>query len=317
MISTSIAKAVTILNNEDVVAIPTETVYGLAANIFSEKAVKKIFEMKQRPLFNPLIVHIHSIDQLAKLTDHVPDKAKILAQYFWPGPLTLVLKKHESVPDLVTAGKNSVAVRMPNHPVTLNLLQSLKFPLAAPSANPFGCISPTKAEHVAEYFGEKLKMILEGGNCENGIESTIIGFEADEPILYRYGAISLEEIEEKIGTVIIKNKEEISPNAPGMLLKHYAPKTRTYLETNVEECLKLFPNKKIGILLFSKKIEAPENVYQMVLSENADFKEAAANLYESLHHLDKLKFDLIIVEKLPDHDLGVSINDRLKRATAK
>ena len=317
MISNEISKAVEILNDEELVAIPTETVYGLAANIFSEKAVKKIFEMKNRPFFNPLIVHIHSLNQLEDLVKNLPSKAKLLAESFWPGPLTLVLKKHESVPDLVTAGKDSVAVRMPNHSVTLELLRSLNFPLAAPSANPFGNISPTKAVHVAEYFGEKLQMVLEGGDCKNGIESTIIGFEEDEPILYRFGAISTEEIEKVIGKIIIRNKEEIAPNAPGMLLRHYAPNTPTYLENDVEEFLKLFPDKKIGVLLFSKNVQASENVYQKVLSPSGDLKEAAANLYESLHHLDKLGLDLIIAERLPNFDLGVSINDRLQRATEK
>ena len=317
MISTEIPKAVTILNNEELVAIPTETVYGLAANIFSERAVKKIFEMKNRPFFNPLIVHIHSLDQLNLLVKYLPSKAKLLAETFWPGPLTLVLKKKESVPDLVTAGKNSVAIRMPNHPITLELLRSLEFPLAAPSANPFGSISPTKSKHVENYFGQKLQMVLEGGNCKNGIESTIIGFEDDEPVLYRFGAISIEEIEKLVGKIIIRNKEEISPDAPGMLLRHYAPSTPTYLETNIESSLKRFPNKKIGLLLFSKKIETSADVYQKVLSTKGDFKEAAANLYDFLHHLDHLHLDLIIAERLPDFDLGVSINDRLQRATEK
>lgn len=317
MISNEILKAVEILNNDELVAIPTETVYGLAANIFSEKAVKKIFETKGRPFFNPLIVHIHSLTQFGDLVKYLPSKAKLLAETFWPGPLTLVLKKNDSVPDLVTAGKDSVAVRMPNHPVTLELLRALNFPLAAPSANPFGSISPTKAKHVEDYFGEKLQMVLEGGSCKNGIESTIIGFEDDEPILYRYGAISLEEIEKVVGKIIIRNKEEITPDAPGMLLRHYAPGTPTYLESNIEESLKSYPNKKIGLLLFSNTIETSEDIYQKVLSPKGNFEEAAANLYDYLHHLDHLQFDLIIAERFPDFDLGVSINDRLQRATEK
>lgn len=317
IISKNIQRAIDILNHEELVAIPTETVYGLAGNIYSKKAVSKIFEMKNRPLFNPLIVHIHTINQLDELASYIPPKARLLASTFWPGALTLVLKKKMLVPDIITAGKDSVAIRMPSHPLTLALLKQLSFPLAAPSANPFGCISPTKAIHVEEYFGDKLQMVLDGGDCKNGIESTIIGFENDEPVVYRLGAISIEDIEDVIGKIEIKNKTEISPDAPGMLLRHYAPATTTHLETDVEEFIKLHPNKKIGLLLFSKEVNAPGIIHQEILSKNADFKEAAANLYAALHLLDKLHLDMIIAEKLPDIGLGKSINDRLERATKK
>ncbi len=180
IISTDLSKAVELLNNEELVAIPTETVYGLAGNIFSEKAVKAIFETKERPFFNPLIVHIPNIDYLETIVEAVPEKAKLLAEAFWPGPITLVLKKKSIIPDLITGGKDTVAVRIPNHPLTLDLLSKLVFPLAAPSANPFNRISPTKAEHVESYFKDKIKMVLDGGACKSGIESTIIGFENGE-----------------------------------------------------------------------------------------------------------------------------------------
>jgi L-threonylcarbamoyladenylate synthase len=317
MISDNIQKAVEILNQDELVAIPTETVYGLAANIYSKVAVSKIFETKNRPLFNPLIVHIHDINQLEELCSVIPEKAHVLANTFWPGALTLVLKKNEKVPDLITAGKDSVAIRMPNHAVTLALLKQLSFPLAAPSANPFGCISPTKAIHVDEYFGDKLQMVLEGGDCKNGIESTIVGFEGDEPILYRLGAIAIEDIEAVIGPVKIKNKEENTPDAPGMLSKHYAPATTTILEQNIEASIKLFSDKKIGLLLFSKKINDPNVIHQEILSENNNLEEAASNLYNALHKLDKLNLDIIIAEQFPDFGLGKSINDRLVRATKK
>jgi L-threonylcarbamoyladenylate synthase len=231
--------------------------------------------------------------------------------------LTLVLKKNNKVPDLITAGKDSVAIRIPNHPVTLALLKQLSFPLAAPSANPFGCISPTKAIHVEEYFGDKLQMVLEGGDCKNGIESTIIGFEGDEPILYRLGAIALEDIESVIGLVKIKNKEEHTPDAPGMLSKHYAPATTTVLEKNIEQSIKSFQGKKIGLLLFSQKINSQHVFHQEILSNNNDLEEAAANLYTAMHNLDKLHLDIIIAERFPDIGLGKSINDRLERATKK
>jgi len=317
MISDNLKKAVEILTQNKLVAIPTETVYGLAGNIYSDEAVLKIFEMKKRPLLNPLIVHIHDIKQLEELTSYIPEKARLLVSSFWPGPLTLVLKKNLCVPDLITAGKDTVAIRMPNHPVTLALLEQLSFPIAAPSANPFGCISPTKAMHVKDYFGDKLEMVLEGGDCSTGIESTIIGFEQDQPILYRLGAISIEEIELVIGDLKIKNKNEINPDAPGMLSKHYAPKTSTYLVTDIETSLNSFPGKKIGIVSFSKRIDVNHFIHQEILSEKGDLREAATNLYSILHRLDKLELDVIIAERLPDIGLGKSINDRLERATKK
>lgn len=317
IISKDISKAVVILNQEELVAIPTETVYGLAGNIYSEKAIKAIFEMKKRPFFNPLIVHIHAIEQLEDLVQEIPEKARILANTFWPGSLTMVMKKKVTVPDLITAGKDSVAVRIPDHPVTLELLRSLDFPLAAPSANPFGSISPTTSFHVADYFQNVLPMVLEGGNCRNGIESTIIGFENGEPVLYRLGSISLESIENVIGKIQVKNKEEVSPNAPGMLSRHYAPLTTTYLENDVQKFVEQFPNQRIGLLTFQYKIENVSVVYQEVLSEKGDLKEATSNLYAALHRLDKMNLDLIVAEKFPDFELGKSINDRLERATKK
>jgi L-threonylcarbamoyladenylate synthase len=317
IVSKDISKAAEILNEENLVAIPTETVYGLAGNIYSEKAIRAIFEMKQRPFFNPLIVHIKSISQLDDLAKEIPEKARLLADKFWPGPLTMVLKKQDSVPDLVTAGKDSVAIRVPNHPKTLALLATLDFPLAAPSANPFGSISPTNAFHVVEYFGEKLRMVLDGGSCQNGIESTIIGFENEEAVLYRLGSISVEDIEGVIGKIQIKNKKENAPDAPGMLSKHYAPVTSTFLKSDVAKFIKGFPEKRIGLLLFKEKIESTTVIHQEVLSEKGDLKEAASNLYAAMHRLDTKELDMIVAEQFPDFELGKSINDRLERATTK
>jgi L-threonylcarbamoyladenylate synthase len=310
-----ILKAISLLTEGKVVAIPTETVYGLAANAFNENAVKHIFEIKQRPFFNPLIVHIKSIDYLEKVASSVPPKALILAKHFWPGSLTLLLPKKDIVPAIVTAGKNTVAVRVPNHPIALELLKTLDFPLAAPSANPFGTISPTEAKHVTDYFEDKIPMVLDGGICQNGIESTIIGFELDEPILFRLGSITIEEIEKVIGQIRFKTKNEIAPEAPGMLAKHYAPKTKTFLETDVNQFLKKHADKKIGVLLFNQKIKTQEHIYQEVLSENRNYKEAASNLYAAMHRLDKMGLDFLVAERFPDEDLGKSINDKLERAT--
>ncbi|WP_297806296.1 L-threonylcarbamoyladenylate synthase [uncultured Polaribacter sp.] len=314
IISKDIQKAITLLTNEKLVAIPTETVYGLAGNIFSEKAIKSIFSTKKRPFFNPLIVHISSVNSLNDIVIHLPEKAKLLAAAFWPGSMTLVLKKNDKIPDIITAGKNTVAVRVPNHPVTLELLKKLPFPLAAPSANPFGSISPTKPEHVERYFKDDIEQVLDGGSCTNGIESTIIGFENDEPIIYRLGALALEDIEAVVGKINIKNKEEISPDAPGMLARHYAPATRTFLVDNVANEVKKHSGKKIGILVFKDSLNAPF-LTEIILSKKGSMQESASKLYDSLHELDHQNLDVIITEKFPNHGLGKSINDRLQRAT--
>lgn len=314
-ITTDLLEAKKILEKEELVAIPTETVYGLAGNIYSEKAIKKIFQTKKRPLFNPLIVHIASTAKLKEIVSEIPKKAQQLADAFWPGSLTLVLKKNANIPDSITAGKDTVAVRVPNHELTLRLLQLLDFPLAAPSANPFGSISPTTAEHVADYFPNDLEMVLQGGNCINGIESTIIGFENNNPILYRLGSISKEEIEAIIGPVQIKNKQESAPDAPGMLSRHYAPKTKTILVDDAELELKKYPNAKVGLLVFQNTLSNSKEIVIEILSKKGDLKEATANLYAAMHRLDKQKLDLIIAEKFPDIELGTSINDRLERAT--
>lgn len=314
-ISTSIQDAKTLLEKDEIVAIPTETVYGLAGNIFSETAIQKIFETKKRPSYNPLIVHIDSIEKLDQIVSEIPDKAKVLATAFWPGSLTLVLNKRNTVPDSITAGKNTVAVRVPNHPMTLALLQSLDFPLAAPSANPFGSISPTSAQHVAEYFESSVKMVLDGGTCANGIESTIVGFEKEEAILYRLGAISVEDIESLIGPLKRQTQNDISPKAPGMLSRHYAPRTKIILTTDLPLCIEQNQNSKVGVISFTKS-DLPSTISAIeILSEKGNLKEASKNLYAAMHRLDKLNLDFIIATYFPENDLGNSINDRLLRAT--
>jgi L-threonylcarbamoyladenylate synthase len=316
-ISNSIQKAVALLDQDQIIGIPTETVYGLAGNIYSQKAIESIFTMKQRPFFNPLIVHIKSAAALSEIARDIPEKAALLAKAFWPGPLTLVLKKQIAIPDLVTGGKDTVAVRVPNHPVILALLNQLAYPLAAPSANPFGSISPTTATHVADYFEEVLPMVLDGGACQRGIESTIIGFENGEPILYRMGSLAVEDIEAVVGSVKMITHDDIAPAAPGMLSKHYAPLTTTFLTADVKKKLISIPNQKIGVLVFQKRIEDSNIVQQEVLSPTGNLAEAASQLYAALHRLDHCNLDCIIAERFPDFGLGKTINDRLKRATQK
>jgi L-threonylcarbamoyladenylate synthase len=314
IISKDIQKAIALLTKDQLVAIPTETVYGLAGNIFSEKAIKRIFSTKKRPFFNPLIVHISGMDALEDIVTHIPEKAKLLAAAFWPGSMTLVLKKNKNIPDIITAGKDTVAVRIPNHPVTLALLKQLPFPLAAPSANPFGSISPTKAVHVERYFKKEIQMVLDGGSCANGIESTIIGFENDEPIIYRLGALALEDIETIVGKVCLKNKKEENPEAPGMLARHYAPNTSTFLVDDVAKEVQKHPGKKIGVLVFNASLN-DKNLTEIILAKKGSMQEAASKLYDALHELDHQNLDLIIAERFPDFGLGKSINDRLQRAT--
>lgn len=315
IISKDISKAITLLNNEELVAIPTETVYGLAGNIYSKKAINAIFKTKKRPLFNPLIVHIANIDYLETIVAEVPEKARRLANAFWPGPITLVLKKKPTIPDLITAGKTTVAVRIPNHPMTLELLTKLDFPLAAPSANPFNRISPTTAQHVEGYFKNEIKMVLDGGPCQKGIESTIIGFENGEPIVYRLGSTSIEDLEAVVGKVEIKNKKEAAPEAPGMLERHYAPKTKTVLTSHLTETLEDYKDLRIGLLTYNDILNDDAIDFKIVLSESKNLEEAASKLYDALHQLDHQNLDIIIAEQLPDYGLGKSINDRLFRAT--
>lgn len=315
IISSDISKAVHYLSKGDVVAIPTETVYGLAGNIFMEDAINSIFDVKQRPRFNPLIVHLNNLEQVHEIVREFPEKAQLLAKTFWPGPLTLILPKRSSVPDAVTAGKDTVAIRIPDHPVTIELLKQLPFPIAAPSANPFNRISPTSSAHVEEYFKNDIPMILEGGECNRGIESTIIGFENNEPIIYRLGSLALEEIEKIIGKVSIKNKKESAPNAPGMLAKHYAPKTKIILVDDLKESILKYPTHKIGVLRFKGEITMPQVSKLELLSKSGNLNEAASNLYSALHSLDNASLDLIIAERFPNQGLGKTINDRLERAT--
>ena len=314
MITSDLNQVKTALINGDIIALPTETVYGLAANIYLDSALEKVFKLKKRPSYNPLIVHISNAGILEQIAKNIPVKARELANVFWPGPLTLVLEKQDQIPNRITAGKPTVAVRVPNHPIALQLLKSLNFPLAAPSANPFGSLSPTSAEHVALYFKEEINFILDGGPCFCGLESTIIGFENDKPILYRHGAISIEEIEKIIGPIKIKNQNSKNPSAPGMLTRHYAPKTQIQINDDISLALAQNPDKKIGVLSFRKNKKIKTEIHQEVLSISGDLNEASKNLYAALHRLDHMNLDLIISPFFPEKGLGKTINDRLKRA---
>jgi L-threonylcarbamoyladenylate synthase len=315
MIGTCVDTAALHLQADKVVAIPTETVYGLAGNALSEKALATIFQVKNRPQFDPLIVHIADTAQVSRYATDFPEKAQQLAAEFWPGPLTLLLPKNNIIPDLCTSGLSRVALRIPNHPLALKLLKKLSFPLAAPSANPFGYISPTTAQHVADQLGDKISYILDGGACQVGLESTIVGFEADEAVVYRKGGLSIEAIEAVIGKVRVMQHSTSQPAAPGMLKSHYAPRIPLMLG-NLDELLKQAHPQQIGILSFRKKyIQLPDS-QQIVLSETGNYAEAAQRLFAALRYLDSLPIRIIFAELLPEEDLGRAINDRLRRAAA-
>ena len=249
--SNSIEKATYWLNQNKVIAIPTETVYGLAANIFDEEAIQSIYKIKGRPSNNPLIVHIAKIDDLALVAKNVSPKIYALAKMFWPGPLTLILEKNKNISNLITSNQQTVAVRMPNHAMALEIINKLGCPIVAPSANPYMAVSPTSAKHVRNYFNHQLPIVIDGGYCKNGIESTIIGFENEELVLYRQGAISKDVME---GKTNIKIKDYENSNSiiqtSGMHKKHYAPKTNLILTNNTVKCLEKLNTKNVGIISF-------------------------------------------------------------------
>jgi len=313
-IGTDIGKAAEHLKARRLVAIPTETVYGLAGNALDDQAVATIFSVKNRPRFDPIIVHITGLAQAARHTTDIPQKAKALAEAFWPGPLTLLLKKNGTIPDLVTAGMPEVGLRAPAHPLTQALLEQLPFPLAAPSANPFGYVSPTRPEHVNEQLGDKIAYILDGGPCTIGIESTIIGFDEDgQAVLYRLGGLSVSQVEAITGKVIIRTNASSDPRAPGQLKSHYAP-AKPLIIGDIDTLLATYDPNDVAVLSFRKSYDLP---YQTVLSEVGDIEEAARNLFAAMRMLEKMPVKVILAGLVPDEGLGKAINDRLMRASAK
>ncbi|HEY9486863.1 MAG TPA: L-threonylcarbamoyladenylate synthase [Chryseosolibacter sp.] len=309
-IGKDINKAKQLLERGDLVAIPTETVYGLAGNALDEKAVTAIFKVKNRPAFDPLIIHVPSLQKAGQYVHKIPEKASALANAFWPGPLTLLLEKKNIIPDLVTSGLPTVGIRCPDHPLTRQLLEELNFPLAAPSANPFGYISPTTPAHVHNQLGSKIPYILDGGACGIGIESTIIGFDNEGGIIFRTGGLKIEDIEQVIGKVRIHANTSSNPNSPGQLKSHYAPRKKLLIG-NVNELISQNESKNIGILSFQNEYNIPT---QIILSPSGDLEEAARNLFSALRKLDEAPVDVILAEYVPDTGLGRAINDRLKRA---
>ena len=312
-IGTNWEEAAHFLLLNEVVAIPTETVYGLAGNALSENAILKIFKVKNRPHFNPLIIHTWNWDAIRAYVKNVPAEADKIANQFCPGPITFLLEKKNIIPDLVTAGFHKVAIRIPAHGLTQQLLKALPFPLAAPSANRFGYVSPTTAEHVVQGLDGIIPYILDGGACKVGVESTIIDFEGDDVIIRRKGGITAEAIGEIIGrTVLTRTHASDHPVAPGQLKSHYATQTPLFTETT-PELQKIFAGKKIAKIAFGTVIQGDAD-YIFNLSPSADIDEAARNLFAMMRQADNCGADIIFANLLPETGLGAAINDRLKRA---
>ena len=296
----------------ELVAFPTETVYGLGADALNSAAVSKIFTVKNRPYFDPLIVHVDDKKKLEAIC-YLNEQAKKLMELFMPGALTLVLRKKKIIPSIVTAGLPTVAVRMPAHPVAKKIIKRANTPVAAPSANEFGYLSPTAAKHVDEQLGKKIDLIIDGGPCKLGIESTIIGFEDSKPVLLRYGGIPVEEIENAVGKISIKNFSE-KPSAPGQLPWHYSPRTKIKI---FSERIPVGKNEKAGYLFFRKPNQMPKSSAIKILSAEGNLTEAASRLFDCLHKLDKKNPDIIYAEAVPEKGVGRAIMDRLKKASKR
>ncbi|MBB3698011.1 threonylcarbamoyl-AMP synthase [Flammeovirga yaeyamensis] len=315
IIDSSIAKAKEVLDKGGLIGLPTETVYGLAGNALDPKAAAHIFEVKARPSFDPLIVHSDSLERLSPYVKDIPEAAQKLADAFWPGSLTMVLPRSEKIHDLITSGLDTVAVRVPKHQLALNLLSQLDFPVAAPSANPFGYISPTSAQHVQDGLGEKIDYILDGGDCFVGVESTIVGFPNGIPTIYRKGGIPVEEIEKVIGKVEVNAQSSSQPQAPGMLHRHYAPNAQLLLG-DIKKMIEEYKGKDFVTLSLSSSFDNVPEENQFTLSKEGDLNEAARNLFKTLRLIDKKNPSFILGEWMPEEGLGRAMNDRIKRAAA-
>lgn len=315
-IGADIACAADWLKRGEPVAVPTETVYGLAANALDPAAVVKVFEVKKRPAFDPLIVHLPDFELIGKYATEVPAVLEQLANAFWPGPLTILLPKKDLIPDLVTSGLPRVALRVPAHPLMRELLRELPFPLAAPSANPFGYISPTTAGHVWDQLKGEIPYILDGGPCHIGVESTIAGFEDGQLTVYRLGGLPLEDLEAVAGPVAVRLNQSSNPAAPGMLKSHYAPRKPLYLG-DIQALVRKYAGERAGVLSLMPRSDLPPDALKMVLSERGDLGEAAQNLFAAMRALDAADVELIIAEPMPESGLGRAINDRLRRAAKR
>ncbi len=313
LITNDPAEAADVIRRGGLVALPTETVYGLGANAWNSTAVAGIFAAKERPEFDPLIVHLPSVAALPQVATSIPPRAQRLADAFWPGPLTLVLPKQPAVSDLVTSGLPTVGVRIPAHPMMRAVLELAAVPIAAPSANRFGRLSPTTAEHVFDQLGDRIDLILDGGPCSLGVESTIVFVDDQSATILRPGGLAMEAIAEVIGSVEIAKGSSDRPTAPGMLAQHYAPRTPIEIVTTPPE---VPSGAKWGLLQF---IPGEVIGYAAVetLSPTGRLEEAAANFFAALHRLDRAGLERILAMPFPEQGLGHALNDRLRRAAIR
>ncbi len=325
-----IEAAAEILRNGGLVAFPTETVYGLGADALNPRAVKKIFEAKGRPSDNPLIVHIGNKKEIYKLAREIPEETERLMEKFWPGPLTLVLKKSKAVPKVTTGGLDTVAIRMPKHRIALSLIKKSKVPIAAPSANLFSRPSPTLAEHVIEDLHGKIEAIIDGGKTKIGVESTVLDLTTDPPTLLRPGGITLEELEEFLGEVKVhpalkgKKIKKMDFKSPGMKYKHYAPNANVIVVEgdcrNVKKKVQQLADKyrkeakKVAVMTTDKNHSYKADLIKFV---GREFNAIAKNLFKTYREFDEEKANIIIVEGVENKGLGFAIMNRLKKASCK
>lgn len=315
--TSNIQSAADLLRTGHLVAFPTETVYGLGADATNPIAVAGIFEAKRRPTFDPLIVHVSDVSQVDVVVSEFSETARLLAKAFWPGPLTLVLPKRDSIPDLVTAGLPGVGIRIPHHPVAIALLTAAGCPVAAPSANPFGGISPTTAQHVADGLGGSVDCIVDGGPCAVGLESTVLSLMNDRPLLLRHGGCPVEDIERLIGPVEIATSDATQDNAaqpaPGMLSRHYAPGTRLIVMSR-DQTAEPIVGLRCGLLTTGKHQFSGRFTRIESLCDDENLQTCAANFFAAMRTLDASDLDVIIAHEFSAHGLGVALNDRLRRA---
>ncbi len=323
-----IEQAAQILKTGGLVAFPTETVYGLGANGLDAQACKKIYEAKGRPSDNPLILHIAQLDALSEIVREIPDTAKKLIDAFWPGPLTLIFPKADIVPDAVTGGLDTVAVRFPSHPVAMALIQAAGLPIAAPSANASGKPSPTRASHVAYDLDGRVDMILDGGAAEWGLESTIVDVSQNLPMILRPGAITKEMMEPFVGTIAIdpaildKPTEGLHPKAPGMKYTHYSPKADVYLVRGIQtiEAINRLAaqqqaqGKKVGVLATEESKAKYQADIVLSVGSRADLESVGANLFRVLRKFDFLEADVVYAEVFPLEGEGLAIMNRLQKS---
>ncbi len=310
----AVQAAAAILRRGGLVGFPTETVYGLGANAFDVRAVARVFEVKARPAFDPLIVHLCDLSGIGRVALSGDARVALLAERFWPGPLTLVLPRRAELPEIVSAGLDTVGVRVPAHPVARALLRAAEVPIAAPSANPFGYVSPTTAAHVLDRLGDAVDLVLDGGPCRVGVESTVLSL-VGEPLLLRPGGVTQEELEETLGLPLALAPPSQRPAAPGQLLRHYA--THTPLRILPGPAAAPPPGaRRVGLLSFSPGQPPAGFTAVEVLAPDGALTTAAANLFAALRRLDGLGLDLVLAEPCPETGLGRAIMDRLRRAAA-